>query len=186
LGNLTKLEGLYLQNNQLIGNIPSELGRLINLFSLDLRNNRLTGVLPTSLSNLTELERLKLDNNRIVKIQLGTKFLGTYEGRDDIKELFKDMLSTTSGLRYIDQPTARSETKPWKFRVPIPREVTRDKILRYLQFGKIIKPYKKHLSRVDDKGAYFNTRFGVQKLRDDERGLYLKNGKGAHLYLYKW
>jgi hypothetical protein len=39
---------------------------------------------------------------------------------------------------------------------------------------------------VDDKGAYFNTRFGVQKLRDDERGLYLKNGKGVRLYLYKW
>ena len=54
------------------------------------------------------------------------------------------------------------------------------------EFGKIIKPYKKHLSRVDDKGAYFNTRFGVQKLRDDERDLYLKNGKGVRLYLYKW
>jgi len=39
---------------------------------------------------------------------------------------------------------------------------------------------------VDGKGAYFNTRFGVQKLRDDERGLYLKNGKGVRLYLYKW
>ena len=81
---------------------------------------------------------------------------------------------------------ARWRKTPWKVRQPLPIDVIGAEIGPYLEFGKIIKPYKKHLSRVDDKGAYFNTRFGVQKLRDDERGLYLKNGKGVRLYLYKW
>ena len=74
----------------------------------------------------------------------------------------------------------------YKMKKPqVPTDVVKHGVASHL-FGKIIKPYKKQMSRVDDKGAYFNTRFGVQKLRDDERGLYLKNGKGVRLYLYKW
>ena len=53
------------------------------------------------------------------------------------------------------------------------------------QFGKIKKPYRKFLSRtIPNKGIYFNTRFGEQKLRDDATGLYLKGPN--KMYLYRW
>ena len=97
------------------------------------------------------------------------------EGQE-ISEFLRRVLYTTTGLKDVVYK------KPG---LQIPPEVARAHVASYL-FGKIIKPYKKQLSRVDGKGAYFNTRFGVQKLRDDERGLYLKNGKGVRLYLYKW
>ena len=55
------------------------------------------------------------------------------------------------------------------------------------RFGKIVAPYKKHIDRINNKGTYFNTRFGVQKLRDDVRGLYLKNRlTDKRLYLHYW
>ena len=65
LGNLTKLEGLYLYDNQLSGGIPHELGNLINLKSLYLSYNHLTGDLPVQLENLTNLTRLGLNRNQL-------------------------------------------------------------------------------------------------------------------------
>ena len=43
--------------------IPSELGRCTKLQELYLDNNDLTGMIPTQLSNLTDLQRMTLDNN---------------------------------------------------------------------------------------------------------------------------
>ncbi len=175
LGNLANLRALYLNNNQLTGTIPVELGKLQNLEILDLNTNLLTGVVPLSLSRISGLNVLNLGNNTIKKLQHGTEILGDYEGQQEITELFNEILGQTYGLKSlykIDNPQ-------------IPTDVVKHGVASNL-FGKIIKPYKKQLYRVDDKGAYFNTRFGVQKLRDDERGLYLKNGKGVRLYLYEW
>ncbi len=52
LGQLTKLQNLYLYSNDLTGSIPAELGRLTNLRFLLLSNNALTGALPVALDNL--------------------------------------------------------------------------------------------------------------------------------------
>ena len=52
------MERLYLNNNQLTGEIPPELGGLSNLTELYLSGNGLTGEIPPELgglSNLTEL-----------------------------------------------------------------------------------------------------------------------------------
>jgi Leucine-rich repeat (LRR) protein len=191
LGQLTNLQFLILAENFLTRGIPPELGQLTNLQVLSLNNNRLDGHLPGTLSQLKTLTLLRLAGNNVTKVQHGTDKLGDYgkttwgyewanneadraQGRRIIKKLFKEISTKTYGLKAV-----------LKADLQLPLEVIRDKVASHL-FGKIIKPYKKHLSRVDDKGAYFNTRFGVQKLRDDERGLYLKNGKGAPLYLYKW
>src|SRR5512145_3526966 len=46
---------LNLNNNQLSGSIPSELGNLTDLYDLFLNNNQLSGDIPTSLVNLTFL-----------------------------------------------------------------------------------------------------------------------------------
>jgi len=64
LGLLRKLRFLELQNNDLSGNIPSELASILGLQNiLDLSNNKLSGSLPTELGMLVELRGLKLDHN---------------------------------------------------------------------------------------------------------------------------
>ena len=65
LGSLAKLEWVSLNQNQLTGKIPSELGGPANLRSLSLRDNQLTGEIPPELGSLTNLERLRLSNNQL-------------------------------------------------------------------------------------------------------------------------
>ena len=65
LGNLSNLEWLNLENNDLAGAIPPELGNLSNLEFLILGNNRLTGRIPPELGNLSKLEGLRLNSNEL-------------------------------------------------------------------------------------------------------------------------
>jgi len=58
--------GLKLNKNQLIGNIPSELGNLIKLQRLNLYNNQLIGSIPTELASLSNLQFLILGNNQLI------------------------------------------------------------------------------------------------------------------------
>lgn len=50
---MSRLNDLILNNNQLTGSIPSELGNLANLTELWLSNNRLSGALPAELARLS-------------------------------------------------------------------------------------------------------------------------------------
>lgn len=61
--NLSILNSLDLQGNQLSSIIPSNIGSLSSLVWLDLRNNKMTGTLPSSISTLTKLEYLSLAGN---------------------------------------------------------------------------------------------------------------------------
>ncbi len=65
LGRLTNLTSLSLRTNQLSGSIPAELGDLINLISLELYSNQLTGAIPPELGNLIYLEGLYLYGNQL-------------------------------------------------------------------------------------------------------------------------
>lgn len=65
LGNLANLQYLILYGNQLNGQIPAELGNLTNLEQLGLQDNQLTGVIPTELGNLTNLREMRLYSNRL-------------------------------------------------------------------------------------------------------------------------
>ena len=51
LGSLSNLEALYLYGNDLSGEIPAELGSLSNLTQLDLSGNDLSGCVPSSLED---------------------------------------------------------------------------------------------------------------------------------------
>ena len=64
-GNLKKLNVLYLQGNSLSGTIPPQLGSLTKLRVLYLENNDLTGIIPTELGELTKLTQLILGENRL-------------------------------------------------------------------------------------------------------------------------
>ena len=63
LGNLANLEGLHLTRNQLTGTIPAELGGLTSLEILALGGNQLTGTIPPWLGSLANLEELYLWGN---------------------------------------------------------------------------------------------------------------------------
>ena len=65
IGNLTNLTYLDLQYNQLTGSIPPEIGNLTNLQILDLYGNELTGSIPPEIGNLTNLEWLYLSTNQL-------------------------------------------------------------------------------------------------------------------------
>ena len=65
MGHLAKLVVLALNDNQLRGEIPSELGRLANLVLLDLSKNQLSGTIPFALGHLAKLTQLGLSENQL-------------------------------------------------------------------------------------------------------------------------
>ena len=56
---------LLLEDNQLTGEMPSELGSLSSLIWLDLSRNQLSGEIPPELGNLSNLEWLSLVENEL-------------------------------------------------------------------------------------------------------------------------
>ncbi|KAH9739555.1 protein NSP-INTERACTING KINASE 1 [Citrus sinensis] len=57
--------GLLLQNNNITGPIPAEIGRLTKLQTLDLSNNFFTGEIPSSLGHLRSLQYMRFNNNSL-------------------------------------------------------------------------------------------------------------------------
>ncbi|OWM75848.1 hypothetical protein CDL15_Pgr009492 [Punica granatum] len=56
---------LLLQDNDISGLIPPELGRLSKLRTLDISTNSFTGKIPTELSDLRSLQYLRINNNSL-------------------------------------------------------------------------------------------------------------------------
>jgi len=74
LGNLTNLQWIDFSGNELTGPIPRELGSLVNLRDLALDENQLTGSIPPELGNLVNLQDLYLSHNQLtgsIPTQLG-------------------------------------------------------------------------------------------------------------------
>jgi Leucine-rich repeat (LRR) protein len=65
IGSLVALKNLNLSRNTLGGKIPENIGALIQVESLDLSHNGLSGEIPLSLSDLTSLSRLNLSYNNL-------------------------------------------------------------------------------------------------------------------------
>ena len=65
LGDMEDLLILSLDGNELHGEIPPELGRLVNLDTLMLGDNQLSGEIPAELGRLTNLVSLRLNNNQL-------------------------------------------------------------------------------------------------------------------------
>jgi Leucine-rich repeat (LRR) protein len=60
-----RVAALKLDNNNLVGQIPPELGNLKGLDELFLHNNQLSGPIPPELGNLKGLDKLFLHNNQL-------------------------------------------------------------------------------------------------------------------------
>jgi|GEM_PF-2267082 len=65
IGSLSKMFYLRLGGNQLSGSIPQELGNLGSLLDLNLGQNDLTGNLPSQIGGLSELRSLQLNGNQL-------------------------------------------------------------------------------------------------------------------------
>jgi Leucine-rich repeat (LRR) protein len=65
LGNLSNLWDLHLEDNQFTGNIPSSIGDLTQLKHLGLKSNQLSGHIPAQIGNLIELTWLNLFDNQL-------------------------------------------------------------------------------------------------------------------------
>ncbi|KAL4034313.1 hypothetical protein IC575_007447 [Cucumis melo] len=65
LGNLSFLNSLQLQSNQITGQIPHQITNLFRLRVLNMSFNNLQGQLPSNISNMVDLEILDLMSNRI-------------------------------------------------------------------------------------------------------------------------
>ncbi|KAG5380084.1 hypothetical protein IGI04_027926 [Brassica rapa subsp. trilocularis] len=63
--NLNLLFGLDISENELSGNIPSELGSLLELQVLNVSHNNLSGLIPESFSGLKNVESLDLSFNKL-------------------------------------------------------------------------------------------------------------------------
>uniref|UniRef100_A0A8R7Q958 Leucine-rich repeat-containing N-terminal plant-type domain-containing protein n=1 Tax=Triticum urartu TaxID=4572 RepID=A0A8R7Q958_TRIUA len=65
IGSLVALKSLNLSWNAFSGKIPEKIGALVQVESLDLSHNKLSGRIPTSLSALTSLSRLNMSYNNL-------------------------------------------------------------------------------------------------------------------------
>ncbi|XP_065874926.1 LRR receptor-like serine/threonine-protein kinase HSL2 [Euphorbia lathyris] len=65
IGNLTKLENLFLTFVNLNGEIPESIGKMSSLLNLDLSNNFITGKIPDSISGLRSITQIELYNNQL-------------------------------------------------------------------------------------------------------------------------
>lgn len=63
LYSLTKLEGIYLQDNNLQGTMASEIGKWSRLEKLNWQNNDFSGTLPTQLGNLNQIIDFLINDN---------------------------------------------------------------------------------------------------------------------------
>ncbi|XP_042491317.1 LRR receptor-like serine/threonine-protein kinase HSL2 [Macadamia integrifolia] len=65
IGNLRKLEILYLTYSNLVGEIPESIGKLVSLKILDLSNNDLSGRIPHSIGGLKSILLMELYANSL-------------------------------------------------------------------------------------------------------------------------
>ena len=98
---------LFLSNNRLDGNIPSEIGGLVKLEILSLGGNELTGSIPPEVGELTNLKRLAFPDNQLtgsIPEQLGqlTRLMSMNFWRNQLSGTIPSALGNLSNLDYLN------------------------------------------------------------------------------------
>ena len=98
---------IFLFRNELIGEIPSDIGRFENLLILDLSGNELTGSIPNQIKNLTNLEWLNLGSNKLTgkiptKISNLTKLLSIDLSNNELTDEIPTNISNLENLSYLN------------------------------------------------------------------------------------
>jgi len=107
LGDLSQLSVLGLRGNSLNGRIPKELGKLKNTILLSLENNSLSGSLPKELATMSNLWFLYLQNNSfsgVLPKELGqlSNLINLNLSRNEFSGEIPQELSQLSKLKNLD------------------------------------------------------------------------------------
>jgi Leucine-rich repeat (LRR) protein len=101
-----RVSKVILNNNNLIGKLPSDIGKLTQLTELQLQTNSLTGKLPSEFSDLIKLTDLRLNNNQLsgtIPVGIGD-FAGLktlYLNNNQFSGSFPTELGDLSQLTYL-------------------------------------------------------------------------------------
>jgi len=125
IGNLIDLTYLNLRSNQLTGEIPEEIENLTNLTYLGLYSNQLTGEIPPEIGNLTNLTYLGLYSNQLtgeIPPEIGnlTNLTGLY--------LFSNQLSGVIPEEICNQGDSTPSVENNQLCPPYPECISQDDI----------------------------------------------------------
>jgi Leucine-rich repeat (LRR) protein len=106
LGNLSALTHLYLSNNLLSGGIPSSLGNITVLKILELSNNMISGSIPVSFGNLNVLKHFLADHNQLtgnIPAELGnlSNLTALYLNNNQLSGSIPETLSNLPALYFL-------------------------------------------------------------------------------------
>jgi len=100
---VTKID---MENNQMYGNIPSEIGSLTALTHMYFMNNYLSGAIPSELGNMTQLQYLHLNENNLTKTipsELGNlnQLMGLQLGDNQLSGTIPEEIFNLTNLEYL-------------------------------------------------------------------------------------
>ncbi|KAI9112742.1 hypothetical protein K1719_016245 [Acacia pycnantha] len=109
---LNSMSGLDLSENQLTGEIPSQIGYLSTIHALNFSNNHLKGPIPETFSNLEQIESLDLSQNKLTghiptqltQLYFLSVFSVAYNNLSGTTPTMKNQFSTFGSSSYEGNP----------------------------------------------------------------------------------
>ena len=109
------------------------------------------------------------------------------ESSTNDRELIDSIITLTKNITSTDPSHAEDvESSHYSFVVESPHVNVRDILpCQTASFGKVMKRYSPYVYRINGRGVWYKTKFGIKKLRSNKVGLYLKGGAKKY-YVYRW
>lgn len=127
MGFVPNLEGIYLMNNNLSGNIPSSISNASRLRVLSLNGNSFSGLIPHSLANLNLLEVLCFSSNHLTMESQGSTFLSSLSNCKKLRvlDIASNPLNVVLPASIFNLPASLKTLRAYdcKFKGTIPVEI---------------------------------------------------------------